>query len=140
MEGYPLERLNDSDTIFLGFQMRQINWLLDTSKHVVPEEECVCPHCGAKGKLHKYNTERVQLTTLPFKERPSKITVIRQCYKCQECGNLCEDAIPGRFEHTDMTHELAEAVISLECSDAGIKAQHATLPSVTASVKNKLLC
>ena len=110
LEGYPLERLNDSDTIFLGFQMRQINWLLDTSKHVVPEEECVCPHCGAKGKLHKYNTERVQLTTLPFKERPSKITVIRQCYKCQECGNLCEDAIPGRFEHTDMTHELAEAV------------------------------
>ena len=110
LDGYPLERLFDSDTTHLGRQMRQVNWLLDTTKHMIPEEEQVCPHCGAKGKLHKHDTEQVQLTTLPFKERPSKITVIRQCYKCQECGNLCEDAIPGRFEHTDITQELAESV------------------------------
>lgn len=67
LEGYPLERLDDTDTIFLGFQMRQINWLLNTTKHMIPEEEQVCPHCGAKGKLHKHDTEQVQLTTLPFK-------------------------------------------------------------------------
>lgn len=110
--GYPLERLFDTDTTHLGFPARQVNWLLDTTKYVVPEEEQVCPHCGAKGNLHKHDTEQVQLTTLHFKERTSKITVIRQCYKCQECGNLCEDAIPGRFGQTDMTQELAEATFS----------------------------
>lgn len=112
LDGYPLERLDDSDTTHLGRQMRQVNWLLDTTKYVVPEEEQVCPHCGAKGKLYRHDTEQVQLTTLHFKERPSKITVIRQCYKCQECRNLCDDAIPGRFGQTDMTQELAEATFS----------------------------
>ncbi|HIX55973.1 MAG TPA: hypothetical protein H9850_00695 [Candidatus Anaerobiospirillum pullistercoris] len=110
LDGYPLERLDDTDTIFLGFQMRQVNWLLDTTKYEIPEEEQVCSYCGAKGKLHRNDTERVQLTTYPYADLPTKITVIRQCYKCQEYGNLCVDAIPGRFEHTNMTQKLADAI------------------------------
>lgn len=110
LDGYPLERLFDTDTTHLGFPARQVNWLLDTTKYVVPEKECVCPHCGAKGKLHKHDTEQVQLTTYPYADLPTKITVIRQCYRCQECGNLCVDAIPRRFEHTDMTQDLANAI------------------------------
>ena len=110
LDGYPLERLFDSDTTHLGRQMRQVNWLLDTTKYLVPEEECVCPHCGAKGKLHKHATEQIQLTTYPVDDLPTTITVIRQWYKCQECGNLCVDAAPGRFEQTDMTQRLARAI------------------------------
>lgn len=110
LDGYPLERLFDTDTTHLGFPARQVNWLLDTTKYEVPEEECVCPHCGAKGKLHKHDTERVRLTTYPLDNLPTKITVIRHLYKCHECGSLCVDAIPGRFEHTDMTQKLANAI------------------------------
>ena len=108
--GYPLERLFDTDTTHLGFPARQVNWLLDTTKYVVPEEEQVCPHCGAKGKLHRHTTEQVQLNTYPCDDLPTTITVIRQWYKCQECRNLCVDVTPGRFERTLMTRKLVEAI------------------------------
>lgn len=111
LEGYPLERLPDSDTKYLDRDMRQVNFRLDTTKFVVPVAERVCPHCGAKGKLHRHDTYQVQLTTLPCDDCPTTITVIRQCYKCQECGCLCVDATPGRFEHTYMTTKLKEAVL-----------------------------
>lgn len=81
LDGYPLERLFDTDTTHLGFPARQVNWLLDTTKYVVPEEECVCPHCGAKGKLHKHDTERVRLTTYPCDDLPTTITVIPSPYR-----------------------------------------------------------
>lgn len=108
--GYPLERLFDTDTTHLGFPARQVNWLLDTTKYVVPEEERICPHCGAKGKLHRHTTEQVQLNTYPCDDLPTTITVIRQWYKCQECRNLCVDVTPGRFERTLMTRKLVEAI------------------------------
>lgn len=110
LDGYPLERLNDSNTTYLDNQMRQVNFLLDTSKYVVPVEERVCPHCGANGKLHKHETEQVQLSTYPCDDLPTTITVIRQWYKCQECRNLCVDVTPGRFERTLMTRKLVEAI------------------------------
>lgn len=110
LDGYPLERLLDTNTIELGCQTRQVNWLLDTTKHVVPVAERVCPHCGTKGKLHRHDTEQVKLTTLPLDNLPTKITVIRQWFRCQKCGRLCVDAIPGRFEHTFMTRKLVETV------------------------------
>lgn len=34
LDGYPLERLNDSNTTYLDNQMRQVNFLLDTSIEV----------------------------------------------------------------------------------------------------------
>ena len=109
LDGYPLERLNDSNTTYLG-QRRQVNFRLDTTKYVVPLAERVCPHCEAKGKLHRHETKEAVLTTLPYDDLPTKITVIRQWFRCQECGRLCVDAIPGRFEHTFMTRKLAEAI------------------------------
>ena len=41
LEGYPLERLNDTNTFYLDSQTRQVNWLLDTTKHVIPVSERV---------------------------------------------------------------------------------------------------
>lgn len=90
--------------------MRQVNFLLDTSKYVVPVEERVCPHCGAKGNLHRHETEQIQLTTYPCDDLPTTITVIRQWYKCRECSRVCVDATPGRFGRTFMTRKLVEAI------------------------------
>jgi transposase len=75
-----------------------------------PETPDVCPRCGiVNPRLHKHDQQEQTFMDTPMHGKRVGIQVIRQRYRCLDCGKTFQQLLPEMDEKRNMTKRLLAA-------------------------------
>ena len=101
-------RLGMKDWIVLETQEDAYNMRVVAGKPVQPE---VCPRCGVENpRVYKHDQQDQTFMDTPMHGKRVGIQVVRQRWRCLECGKTFQQLLPEMDEKRNMTRRLVDYI------------------------------
>ena len=86
------------------------------------EEDRGVPQCECGGPVYKHGMRTISVRDSPIRRKPTILRLKRRRYRCQACGTILTNWIPGLRADRDMTDrmrtQIAEDAIEQPCTNA----------------------